>query len=69
MTTLLAILKNLSVSRRPSEQDSDIDVKRFVKDPSTSVMTEDPSIVEYFSENEPHRCGYCGSQDTNYSHG
>lgn len=29
----------------------------------------DPSIVEYFAEHERYRCGYCGSSDTNYSHG
>ncbi|XP_025096854.1 arginyl-tRNA--protein transferase 1-like isoform X1 [Pomacea canaliculata] len=27
------------------------------------------SIVEYFAEHERYRCGYCGSPDTNYSHG
>ncbi|KAK7108346.1 arginyl-tRNA--protein transferase 1-like [Littorina saxatilis] len=27
------------------------------------------SIVEYFAEHERYRCGYCGSSDTNYSHG
>ncbi|XP_052241023.1 arginyl-tRNA--protein transferase 1-like [Dreissena polymorpha] len=27
------------------------------------------SVVEYFSENERYRCGYCGCADTNYSHG
>ncbi|XP_012253206.2 arginyl-tRNA--protein transferase 1 isoform X2 [Athalia rosae] len=28
-----------------------------------------PSIVEYFAEHEKHRCGYCKSPDTNFSHG
>lgn len=32
-------------------------------------MADDPSIVEYFSEHEAYKCGYCGSKDTNYSHG
>ncbi|XP_005097396.1 arginyl-tRNA--protein transferase 1 isoform X1 [Aplysia californica] len=32
-------------------------------------MDEDPTIVEYFREHERYRCGYCGSKDTNYSHG
>ncbi|XP_076444950.1 arginyl-tRNA--protein transferase 1-like [Babylonia areolata] len=27
------------------------------------------SIVEYFAGHEGYRCGYCGSSDTNYSHG
>ena len=27
------------------------------------------SIVEYFAENSGYRCGYCGQEDTNYSHG
>ncbi|KAL4709062.1 hypothetical protein ACJJTC_005923 [Scirpophaga incertulas] len=27
------------------------------------------SIVEYYSEHSGYRCGYCGSRDTNYSHG
>ena len=27
------------------------------------------SIVEYFREHEGYRCGYCGSKDSNYSHG
>jgi len=27
------------------------------------------TIVEYFAEHERYRCGYCGSKDTNYSHG
>ncbi|ELT94595.1 hypothetical protein CAPTEDRAFT_178555 [Capitella teleta] len=27
------------------------------------------SIVEYLHEHEQYRCGYCGSSDTNYSHG
>jgi arginine-tRNA-protein transferase len=27
------------------------------------------SVVEYFSEHEGYRCGYCKSEDTNYSHG
>ncbi|XP_052810980.1 arginyl-tRNA--protein transferase 1-like isoform X1 [Mya arenaria] len=27
------------------------------------------SIVEYFAEHERYRCGYCGSSDTNFSHG
>ncbi len=25
--------------------------------------------MEYFSEHEGYRCGYCKSEDTNYSHG
>ncbi|CAL1542689.1 unnamed protein product [Lymnaea stagnalis] len=32
-------------------------------------LTKDPTIVEYFSEHERYKCGYCGSADTNYSHG
>ncbi|XP_059153504.1 arginyl-tRNA--protein transferase 1-like isoform X2 [Physella acuta] len=32
-------------------------------------LDEEPTIAEYFSEHERYRCGYCGSQDTNYSHG
>ncbi|KAL3881818.1 hypothetical protein ACJMK2_028210 [Sinanodonta woodiana] len=32
-------------------------------------MASDRSIVEYFSEHERYRCGYCGNTDTNYSHG
>ncbi|XP_031569440.1 arginyl-tRNA--protein transferase 1-like [Actinia tenebrosa] len=28
-----------------------------------------PSIVEYFTGSEGHRCGYCGSSDTNRSNG
>ena len=27
------------------------------------------SIVEYFAENEGYKCGYCGKEDTNFSHG
>jgi len=27
------------------------------------------SIVEYFSEHSGYKCGYCGSEDTNFSHG
>ncbi|XP_070569102.1 arginyl-tRNA--protein transferase 1-like isoform X2 [Ptychodera flava] len=27
------------------------------------------SVVEYFAEHEGYRCGYCGSKDSNYSHG
>ncbi len=27
------------------------------------------SIVEYLSDHDGYRCGYCGSKDTNYSHG
>lgn len=27
------------------------------------------SIVEYFGDSGGHRCGYCNSSDTNYSHG
>ena len=27
------------------------------------------SIVEYFAEHSGYKCGYCGSEDTNYSHG
>ena len=27
------------------------------------------SIVEYFAEHSGYRCGYCGQEDTNYSHG
>lgn len=27
------------------------------------------SIVEYFAEHEGYRCGYCKSEDTNFSHG
>lgn len=27
------------------------------------------TVVEYFAEHERYRCGYCGSSDTNYSHG
>ncbi|XP_030851028.1 arginyl-tRNA--protein transferase 1 isoform X1 [Strongylocentrotus purpuratus] len=27
------------------------------------------SIVEYLSEHEGYRCGYCGSEDSNFSHG
>ncbi|XP_066992524.2 arginyl-tRNA--protein transferase 1 isoform X3 [Anabrus simplex] len=27
------------------------------------------SVVEYYAEHEKHRCGYCKSTDTNYSHG
>ena len=34
-----------------------------------SVMDGERSIVEYFAEHERYRCGYCGSSDTNYSHG
>ena len=30
---------------------------------------EQQSIMEYFAEHERYRCGYCGSSDTNYSHG
>jgi len=29
----------------------------------------DASIVEYFAEHEHYKCGYCGSPDTNSSHG
>ncbi|KAK0053361.1 arginyl-tRNA--protein transferase 1-like isoform X1 [Biomphalaria pfeifferi] len=32
-------------------------------------LEADPTIVEYFSEHERYKCGYCGSKDTNYSHG
>ncbi|ESO93243.1 hypothetical protein LOTGIDRAFT_119331 [Lottia gigantea] len=32
-------------------------------------MAAERSIVEYFSGRESHRCGYCGSPDTNCSHG
>ncbi|BFZ09834.1 hypothetical protein BsWGS_12873 [Bradybaena similaris] len=32
-------------------------------------MEADPTIVEYTAEHERYRCGYCGSTDTNYSHG
>ena len=35
-----------------------------------SIMARrERSIVEYFAEHERYRCGYCGSSDTNYSHG
>ena len=27
------------------------------------------SIVEYFSEHSGYKCGYCGREDTNFSHG
>jgi len=27
------------------------------------------SIVEYFAEHSGYKCGYCGSEDTNFSHG
>lgn len=27
------------------------------------------SIVEYFAEHSGYKCGYCGQEDTNYSHG
>ncbi|XP_019639338.1 PREDICTED: arginyl-tRNA--protein transferase 1-like [Branchiostoma belcheri] len=27
------------------------------------------SIVEWFAEHEAYRCGYCGTSDTNFSHG
>ncbi|XP_006813302.1 arginyl-tRNA--protein transferase 1-like [Saccoglossus kowalevskii] len=27
------------------------------------------SVVEYFTEHDGHRCGYCGSKDSNYSRG
>lgn len=27
------------------------------------------SIVEYFGDSGGHRCGYCNSSDTNFSHG
>ena len=27
------------------------------------------SIVEYFAEHSGYKCGYCGNEDTNYSHG
>ena len=27
------------------------------------------SIVEYFAEHEGYKCGYCGQEDTNFSHG
>ena len=27
------------------------------------------SIVEYFAEHSGYKCGYCGTEDTNYSHG
>lgn len=27
------------------------------------------SIVEYYGEQEGHRCGYCNSSDTSCSHG
>ena len=27
------------------------------------------SIVEYFSSHSGYRCGYCGTEDTNFSHG
>lgn len=27
------------------------------------------SIVEYFAEHEGYKCGYCGKEDTNFSHG
>jgi len=27
------------------------------------------SIVEYFAEHEGYKCGYCGREDTNFSHG
>ncbi|KAH9507257.1 Arginyl-tRNA--protein transferase 1 [Bulinus truncatus] len=33
------------------------------------AMDTDPTIVEYFSEHERYKCGYCGSKDTNFSHG
>ena len=26
-------------------------------------------IVEYFAEHSGYKCGYCGSEDTNFSHG
>uniref|UniRef100_A0A0B7AKI3 N-end aminoacyl transferase N-terminal domain-containing protein n=1 Tax=Arion vulgaris TaxID=1028688 RepID=A0A0B7AKI3_9EUPU len=32
-------------------------------------METDPTIVEYSAEHERYRCGYCGSENTNYSHG
>ncbi|CAG5125688.1 unnamed protein product [Candidula unifasciata] len=32
-------------------------------------METDPTIVEYTAGHERYRCGYCGSKDTNYSHG
>ena len=27
------------------------------------------SIVEYFAEHSGYKCGYCGNEDSNYSHG
>ena len=35
----------------------------------TVTAMSDASIVEYFAEHEHFKCGYCGSPDTNYSHG
>ncbi|XP_067676603.1 arginyl-tRNA--protein transferase 1-like isoform X1 [Haliotis asinina] len=32
-------------------------------------MASARSIVEYLGDHERYRCGYCGSSDTNYSHG
>ncbi|XP_046332185.1 arginyl-tRNA--protein transferase 1-like isoform X2 [Haliotis rufescens] len=32
-------------------------------------MASTRSIVEYLGDHERYRCGYCGSSDTNYSHG
>lgn len=33
------------------------------------MSKREQSIVEYFAEHEGYRCGYCGSSDTNCSHG
>lgn len=37
--------------------------------PQMSSRQPSLSIVEYFAEHSGYRCGYCGQEDTNYSHG
>ena len=38
--------------------------------PTTGTCTmAKHSIVEYFGDSGGHRCGYCNSSDTNFSHG
>ena len=32
-------------------------------------LLSDVSVVEYFAGHDGYRCGYCKSEDTNFSHG
>ena len=70
MTSLLSSLVQLSTTNLPTETQCYTLDSRSV-DIGSNIMEEEeePSIVEYRGEHERYRCGYCGSKDTNNSHG